>query len=153
MGCAHQLCNNSFKSSSFWSIFYLKNKVHVRYWHLVLTCMYLLAYLDIGRLLDPNSRHIHFHKLQITSCHSSMCNVGVIVCLFPFFCSTGDRWRSRRKMLTPSFHFNILQDFLHIINEGAESLVNKLKTEACDTGQVCDMFPDITLSSLDIICG
>ena len=56
-------------------------------------------------------------------------------------------------MLTPSFHFNILQDFLHIMNEAADNLIDKLQREACDTGDVYDIFPDLTLSSLDIICG
>ena len=56
-------------------------------------------------------------------------------------------------MLTPSFHFNILQDFLHIMNEAAGSLIDKLKREACYTGHEYDIFPDLTLSSLDIICG
>ena len=56
-------------------------------------------------------------------------------------------------MLTPSFHFHILQDFLKIMNEASQSLVDKLQREACDTGVEYDIFTDLTLSSLDIICG
>ena len=55
-------------------------------------------------------------------------------------------------MITPSFHFNILKDFLHIMNEAADNLIDKLQREACDTGEVYDIFQDLTLSSLDIIC-
>jgi len=66
--------------------------------------------------------------------------------------STGDKWRSRRKMLTPSFHFNILQDFLATMNEHCLTLKEKLH-EAAVTNKPVDMFPYITLNSLDIICG
>lgn len=56
-------------------------------------------------------------------------------------------------MLTPSFHFQILKDFLHVMNENTDNLVHKLKREACDSGRTYDIFPVLTLSSLDIICG
>ena len=56
-------------------------------------------------------------------------------------------------MLTPSFHFKILQDFLPIMCESANNLVSKLQKEACDTGEAYDIFPDLTLSTLDVVCG
>lgn len=56
-------------------------------------------------------------------------------------------------MLTPSFHFSILKDFLTIINHHARHLQEKLQMETCDTNKSVDAFPYITLNSLDIICG
>lgn len=44
--------------------------------------------------------------------------------------STGQKWQTRRKLLTPSFHFTILQEFLHIFNDEAKNLVDVLKKEA-----------------------
>lgn len=41
--------------------------------------------------------------------------------------SDGSKWKSRRKMLTPSFHFRILNDFQPIISEHSQVLVETLK--------------------------
>ena len=38
------------------------------------------------------------------------------------------------------------------MNEAADNLIDKLQREACDTGEVYDIFQVLTLSSLDIIC-
>ncbi|XP_061769031.1 cytochrome P450 4V2-like isoform X7 [Nerophis ophidion] len=64
--------------------------------------------------------------------------------------STGSKWRERRKMLTPTFHFTILQDFLEVMNEQAEVLVNKLTSQAGRGPFNC--FNHVTLCALDIIC-
>ncbi|XP_070185260.1 cytochrome P450 4V2-like [Littorina saxatilis] len=64
--------------------------------------------------------------------------------------STGDKWRSRRKMLTPTFHFRILHDFLDVFNQQSSTLVAKLQRHV-DQGPF-DVFQDIALCALDIIC-
>ncbi|EFA10753.1 cytochrome P450 monooxigenase CYP4Q2 [Tribolium castaneum] len=43
--------------------------------------------------------------------------------------SKGEKWQLRRKILTPAFHFNILQQFIMILNEEAEKLVEGLRKE------------------------
>ncbi|KAK4029580.1 hypothetical protein OUZ56_022559 [Daphnia magna] len=63
--------------------------------------------------------------------------------------STGSKWHQRRKMLTPTFHFKILEDFVHVFNEQSKILVEKLSKEV---GQDFDIFPFITLCTLDVIC-
>lgn len=65
--------------------------------------------------------------------------------------STGPKWRQRRKMLTPTFHFSILMDFLEVMNEQANILVEKLAKHAGKGPFNC--FSHITLCALDIICG
>ncbi|XP_033985126.1 cytochrome P450 4V2-like [Trematomus bernacchii] len=64
--------------------------------------------------------------------------------------STGPKWRQRRKMLTPTFHFSILTEFLEVMNEQAEILVEKLEKQAGKGPFNC--FNYITLCALDIIC-
>nr|XP_021411583.1 cytochrome P450 4V2 [Lonchura striata domestica] len=64
--------------------------------------------------------------------------------------STGDKWRSRRKMITPTFHFEILSDFLEVMNEQGNILVKKLEKHV--DKEPFDVFMDITLCALDIIC-
>ncbi|XP_023612937.1 cytochrome P450 4V2-like isoform X3 [Myotis lucifugus] len=64
--------------------------------------------------------------------------------------STGNKWRSRRKMLTSTFHFTILEDFLDVMNEQANILVNKLEKHV--DGEKFNCFFYITLCALDIIC-
>lgn len=65
--------------------------------------------------------------------------------------STGNKWRSRRKLLTPTFHFTILEDFLDVMNEQATILVNKLEKHVNQEAFNCFFY--ITLCALDIICG
>nr|AAI30079.1 LOC100036997 protein [Xenopus laevis] len=63
--------------------------------------------------------------------------------------STGEKWRIRRKMITPTFHFAILSEFLEVMNEQSNVLVEKLQKHA--DGESFDCFIDVTLCVLDII--
>lgn len=47
--------------------------------------------------------------------------------------SNNGKWKQRRKMLTPTFHFRILQDFMPIFNEHANLLVRHLDEIAQDS--------------------
>ncbi|XP_046569379.1 cytochrome P450 4V2-like [Haliotis rubra] len=70
---------------------------------------------------------------------------GVFTC-----CSTGRKWHERRKMLTPTFHFKILTDFVLVFNEQAQILKEKLRSKV--GSKPFNIFPDITLCALDVIC-
>nr|QST15030.1 CYP4C33-like protein 1 [Diaphanosoma celebensis] len=65
--------------------------------------------------------------------------------------STGTKWFGRRKMLTPAFHFKILEDFAHVFNEQSQILVSKLN-ETLRNERELDIYQYITRCTLDIIC-
>nr|QIK02100.1 cytochromes P450 family 4 [Holotrichia parallela] len=64
--------------------------------------------------------------------------------------STGNRWRKHRKIITPAFHFQILEDFIEVFNSQSEILVSKLKEESKPAS--VDLYPLIARCTLDIIC-
>ncbi|XP_069959767.1 cytochrome P450 4C1-like isoform X2 [Cherax quadricarinatus] len=64
--------------------------------------------------------------------------------------STGSHWQTRRKLLTPAFHFKILEQFVDVFNKQSNKLVNKLQKKA--DGNPFNISTDITLCLLDAIC-
>ncbi|XP_078404874.1 cytochrome P450 4V2-like [Cetorhinus maximus] len=64
--------------------------------------------------------------------------------------STGNKWRARRKLITPTFHFTILMEFLDVMNEQTNILLEKWEKKVGKGPFNC--FNDITLCALDIIC-
>lgn len=63
--------------------------------------------------------------------------------------STGKQWHSRRKAITPAFHFKILEQFLSVMDGQANILVDKWKKKKLGTIEVLN---DVTLCAMDIIC-
>lgn len=65
--------------------------------------------------------------------------------------STGQKWISRRKVLTSAFHFKILDDFVEIFDKQSSILVQKLKR--FENQGAFNIFPLTALCALDVICG
>ncbi|XP_065368487.1 cytochrome P450 4e2-like [Calliphora vicina] len=65
--------------------------------------------------------------------------------------SFGAKWFKHRKMITPSFHFKILQDFHEVMNVNCNTFVEKLKNVA--KGESIIDFQDQThYLTLDVVC-
>lgn len=64
--------------------------------------------------------------------------------------ATGKKWFARRKVITPTFHFKILEQFVEVFDKHSAIFVENL---AKFKGQELDVFPKITLCALDIISG
>ncbi|XP_062140970.1 cytochrome P450 4ae1 [Drosophila sulfurigaster albostrigata] len=64
--------------------------------------------------------------------------------------SRGERWHSMRKIITPTFHFNILEQYIDVFDRQCNVLVEKLKPLANDQ-QAINIYPYMGLMALDII--
>ena len=66
--------------------------------------------------------------------------------------STGKTWSTMRKIITPTFHFKILEQFLVVIDRQADIFIEKLKSKA-DGCTVLNIEEPMSLLTLDIIAG
>ncbi|KAM7358986.1 cytochrome P450 4d8-like [Cochliomyia hominivorax] len=64
--------------------------------------------------------------------------------------SDGKKWHLRRKIITPTFHFKILQQFTEVFDQQASILVECLAKNA-DGKRAFNVYPYICLATLDII--
>ncbi|XP_034240992.1 cytochrome P450 4C1-like isoform X2 [Thrips palmi] len=62
--------------------------------------------------------------------------------------STGKKWHTRRKLITPTFHFRILDQFMEVFNRNGNIMVQKMLAAK----QTINVHSLITLCTLDIIC-
>jgi len=65
--------------------------------------------------------------------------------------SHGTKWYSRRKIITPTFHFKILEQFMEVFNEQDKKLVQKLEKYA-QNKEDCNIYEYLTAVALDNIC-
>ncbi|XP_063924877.1 cytochrome P450 4C1-like [Zophobas morio] len=104
-------------------------------------------YITIVNCLEPNDIELvlsstkHLSKSKIYTFLCNWLGTGLLT-------STGSKWHKRRKILTPAFHFTILQQFLNIFNEETSKLVEKLQEE---NGKIIDVVPPITNFTLQSI--
>jgi cytochrome P450 family 4 len=62
----------------------------------------------------------------------------------------GAKWKTHRRVLTPAFHFQILEQFIDVFESCGEIFVQKLKKQVGKYS--VDIYPLVTLCTLDIIC-
>lgn len=63
------------------------------------------------------------------------------------------KWRARRKLLTPAFHFKLLDDFVPVMVEHARAFANRLRTLSERHQRApLDVVPLVSCCTLDVIC-
>lgn len=67
--------------------------------------------------------------------------------------SANKKWFSRRKVITPAFHFKILDQFVEIFDKHGAVFIQNLQHLSDNSNGPVDVFQQITLCTLDIICG
>lgn len=80
-------------------------------------------------LYDPRdvelilSSHTHIDKADEYRFFKPWLGDGLLI-------STGQKWRSHRKLIAPTFHLNVLKSFIDLFNANSRAVVSKLKKEA-----------------------
>lgn len=64
--------------------------------------------------------------------------------------SKGEKWHKRRKIITPAFHFTILEQFVEIFDRQSQILVSRLSL--LSDGHVVDIHPFVSQMALDVVC-
>lgn len=64
--------------------------------------------------------------------------------------ASNPKWKKHRRLLTPTFHFKILNDCIPIFHSNAQNLIEHWKGS---NGKMVDIHKDVLLCSLDVICG
>ncbi|KAF5285236.1 hypothetical protein FQR65_LT13300 [Abscondita terminalis] len=126
-----------------WNYFQTQNQKYYpiyKLWNTITPIVELTGPDDIEVLLTSKK---HLKKSLLYNWMEGWLGTGLLT-------STGDKWRHRRKLLTPAFHFGILQQFSKSIIEQTHLLVEKLKNE-CDK-PFTEIDPIITEFTLHTIC-
>ncbi|XP_005190958.2 cytochrome P450 4d8-like [Musca domestica] len=87
--------------------------------------------------------NVHISKVQIYGVLQNWLGLGLLL-------SDGKKWHSRRKIITPTFHFKILEQFLEVFDSQSTVLLDCL-AEKADGKSVVDVYQYISLYTLDII--
>lgn len=79
-------------------------------------------------LTDPRdielilSSHVHIDKSPEYQLFKPWLGDGLLI-------STGEKWRTHRKIIAPTFHLNVLKSFFSLFNANSKAVVKKLQNE------------------------
>lgn len=62
--------------------------------------------------------------------------------------SSGDKWKSHRKLIAPAFHQNVLKTFIDVFNDNSLAVVARMKKEVGKVFDVHDYMSEVTVDIL-----
>ncbi|XP_071647081.1 cytochrome P450 4C1-like isoform X2 [Temnothorax longispinosus] len=110
----------------------------------------ILLLLTLILLISNYYVHYHGRKGRLINLIPGPSGYPIIGNAFQYLVSRGAKWHSRRKILTPTFHFNILQHFIQILIEEGENMTKSLKNAGGTV--VKDLVPFFSEHTLNAIC-
>ena len=102
----------------------------------------IVAHPDAAEVILKGSKHIE--KSLVYNFLHPWLGTGLLT-------ASGDKWKQRRRLITPSFHFNILQDFLDVMNEQSQIMIGNIKNQLAEKQKI-DVGKAVTMCALDTIC-
>ncbi|GFU06039.1 cytochrome P450 4V2 [Nephila pilipes] len=108
-------------------------------WVFYVPFVFLVKAEAVKELLKGNKMN---DKSWIYKCLKPLLGSGLII-------SAGEKWKSRRKLLSPCFHIDILRGYMSIFNEQSQQLV-KLFEEETKKDFTYISYP-VTLATLEVI--
>lgn len=100
----------------------------------------LIPWLGTGLLISNGEFFVKFMILDIENASHLVHTI------------VGEKWSKRRKLLTPAFHFQILEKFMDVFNQQSFKFVKIIQSKY-EPGETFDITPLISKLALDIICG
>ncbi|OWR43028.1 cytochrome P450 4G49, partial [Danaus plexippus plexippus] len=98
-------------------------------------------------LADPNdvevilNSNVHIDKASEYKFFQPWLGEGLLI-------SSGEKWRSHRKMIAPTFHINILKSFVGVFNQNSKNVVDKMRGEMGKVFDVHDYMSGVTVDIL-----
>ncbi|CAH2062931.1 unnamed protein product, partial [Iphiclides podalirius] len=85
--------------------------------------------------------HVHIDKSSEYRFFKPWLGEGLLI-------SSGEKWRSHRKMIAPTFHINILKSFIGVFNQNSRNVVEKMRGEMGKVFDVHDYMSGVTVDIL-----
>lgn len=63
----------------------------------------------------------------------------------------GKKWHDRRKIITPAFHFKMLEKFTETFDRISNTFIAKI--QELDSNEAIELFHMVELFALDVVCG
>lgn len=115
----------------------------VKFWLGLEFSIFMLDIKDVEHVLGTNNLLVK--SIEYNFLNNWLCE-GLLI-------SKPAKWYKRRKILTPAFHFKILEQFVEVFDHNSCIIVNNLRKATENKSGLISMDHWVNLVTLDVICG